>query len=474
MSRTAPASSSASLEKVCSTTARRLKRALSSCSKSRSKTMIAASDFSGRIASIRVIIEIQPAPVARCAPECCKTIARRLAFHPPESCGASKAAAMAISVTSGVILLDIHRAIKSIALHGTETGVTNRPAQFFFVRLVRTTRGGHHIFLDQNTAEIVAAEAQGHLSQLDAGGEPTRLHVLEIIEVNARNRQRLQVIDRRGFLLDEPPQRCPFALEHPRNEGGETAGFFLQLANALEMAHAMLEALAASEHHRSGGTHAQFVRGAMHGEPIFGGALQPADAETHFVVENFRAAAGNGVETRGAQPDDGFANRESADFGDTSDFRRRETVQMNRRKAILDGTEQILVPFDLQVGVETALHQHAGAAEVERLLDFCENRFLRENVAVGRLHRLVEIAERAVFRAEIRVVDVAIDLICDDAFGMQPLAHSVGGQPEPLQVGRGKHVHRLLVGNHFAASSPARTISRSRPSGAKPNSPAQR
>src|ERR1019366_9741621 len=105
-----------------------------------------------------------------------------------------------------------------------------------------------------------------------------------------------------------------------------STGFFLKLADAFEVAHTMFDALPASEHHGGGGAHPQLVRGAVHGDPVFGGTLQPADPETYFIVENFRAAAGDGVESRVLQPLDGIANRQAADFGDAADFRRREAM----------------------------------------------------------------------------------------------------------------------------------------------------
>src|ERR1022692_2901629 len=254
------------------------------------------------------------------------------------------------------LLLEEKRAIQRVALHGTEAGVANGLPQLFFVGLVGASGGGHYVLLDQDAAQIVTAIAQRHLSKLDAGRKPTGLHVIEIVEIDARDRQRLQIIRCGRFLLDEAPERRALTLEHPGNESGESTGFFLKLADALEVAHTMLDALAASEHHGGGSAHPQLVRGSVHRQPIFRGAFQATDAETHFVVENLRAAAGDGVETGFLQPRDGIANRQAANFGDASDFRRREAVQMNRWEATLDGAEQILIPLDLEIGVQPALH----------------------------------------------------------------------------------------------------------------------
>ena len=66
--------------------------------------------------------------------------------------------------------------------------------------------------------------------------------------------------------------------------------------------------------------------------------------------------------------------------------------------------------------MQAALHQNAGAAQVHGLLDLLENGFVREDVAFVVAHGPVEGAEAAIFGAEIRVVDVAIDDVADDAF----------------------------------------------------------
>ncbi len=89
------------------------------------------------------------------------------------------------------------------------------------------------------------------------------------------------------------------------------------------MIHALLEGFAAAEHHGGGGAHAERVRGAMHVDPILRAALQAADAMAHGVVQNFGAAAGDGIEAGIAQARDGVAQAEAADFGDVGDLRAR-------------------------------------------------------------------------------------------------------------------------------------------------------
>ena len=105
----------------------------------------------------------------------------------------------------------------------------------------------------------------------------------------------------------------------------------------------------------------------------------------HGIVQDFGAAAGDGIEAGIPQARDSVAQAEAADFGDVGDLRRGEAVQMNA-EALLDAAEEVFIPLDLQIGMQTALHEDAGAAEVEGFLDLLEDRFLRQNVALGVAH----------------------------------------------------------------------------------------
>ena len=71
------------------------------------------------------------------------------------------------------------------------------------------------------------------------------------------------------------------------------------------------------------------------------------------------------------------------------DFRRRKAMQVNL-KALLDATEQVLVPFDLQIRVQPALHQHARSAQIDGLPDFLEDGLLGQHVALGVAHGTVK------------------------------------------------------------------------------------
>src|ERR1700736_4110228 len=103
-------------------------------------------------------------------------------------------------------------------------------------------------------------------------------------------------------------------------------------------------------------------------------------------------------------------------------------------KTILDRAQEILVPFDTELGMEAALHEDAGTAQLDGLPDFVEDHFLRMHVALGVAHGTVKGAETAVLGAEIGVVDIAVDDVADNAVRVQPPAHGVRGHSDADKV----------------------------------------
>ena len=129
----------------------------------------------------------------------------------------------------------------------------------------------------------------------------------------------------------------------------------------------------------------------------------------HAVDEDLAAAARDRVEPGVAQARERVGDRQLRAARDVLDLRRRERVQVDR-VARLDRAEEILVVVDAEVGMVAALHEQAGAAERERLLDLLEDHRLRQQVALAPVAgAAVEGAEVAVGDADVRVVEVAVD-----------------------------------------------------------------
>ncbi len=224
------------------------------------------------------------------------------------------------------------------------------------------------------------------------------------------------------------------------------SGFFLELADALEMIDAVLQGFAAAEHHGGGGAQAEGMRGAVDFHPVVTGAFEAGDLAADFVVENFRAAAGDGLQARVLETLNGVADGEFADFGDADNFRSGETVQVNLRVMGFERAKKIFVVADLQIGVQAALEEDAGAAQFEHLFNFCVDGFEGEDVAVFGAERAIEGAEGTIFGAEIGVVNVAVDLIGDDAGIVFLEAELMSGHADADEVVGLEHIEGLVFG----------------------------
>src|SRR5438445_2071327 len=142
-------------------------------------------------------------------------------------------------------------------------------------------------------------------------------------------------------------------------------------------------------------------------------------------------------------------------------------MQVNLGKSLLDATQHLLVPVNFQIGMQAALHQHACAAKFDGFANLVVDRFEIEDVPLfsfGSLQWTIKRAERAVFGAEVRVINVAIDDVGDHALGMQIAAQGVGlhadadqiigaNQTDSLYFGEGHSATKLILPNGAPASN---------------------
>src|SRR5688572_27685971 len=75
------------------------------------------------------------------------------------------------------------RAVQGIALLGNETCVANHAAQFLFAGAMMGPGSRNHVFLDHDTAYVVASEAEPELACFQSLSDPGRLNVVEILQV---------------------------------------------------------------------------------------------------------------------------------------------------------------------------------------------------------------------------------------------------------------------------------------------------
>src|SRR5271167_1798650 len=339
--------------------------------------------------------------------------------------------------------------VQRVALGGTESCIADDAPQLLFGGAIADAGRAHHVLLDHYRADIVATETQAGLADLQALRHPARLNILKVAEEDARDRQRLKIFDCGSLVPAASTKRSVLRLKRPGDERGEAAGLFLQFVDALEVVDAMLVALADAEHHGRRGPHAEHVSGAMHVEPVIGQAFQARDLVAHFIVENFGAATGNGIESGIAQPPDRIFDAQAADLGDADDLRRREAVQVDLRKALLDAAQQGLIPLDLQIRMQPALQQDSCATQLHGFAYLLINSFEIKDIAFFRqlaFERAIEGAEGAVLSAEIGVIDIPVDDVGDHTLGMQLAAHRIGFHAETDQVVGAVHLERFRFG----------------------------
>ena len=110
---------------------------------------------------------------------------------------------------------------------------------------------------------------------------------------------------------------------------------------------------------------------------------------------------------------------------------------MNFGKTPLDATQHLLVPINLQVGMQSALHQHAGAAQFDGFTNLVVDGLEIENVSFFSTLPFewpIESAEGAILSAEIRVINIAVDDVRDHTFRMELAAYRIGFHADADEV----------------------------------------
>ena len=99
----------------------------------------------------------------------------------------------------------------------------------------------------------------------------------------------------------------------------------------------------------------------------------------------------------------------------------------------LHRAEQILVPLEREIRVVAALQQQLVPADGNRLVDLPEDLLEAEHVAFAVADWPVERAEVAARDADVRVVDVAVDDVGDDAIRMLAGADAVSERTQQMR-----------------------------------------
>src|SRR5437660_11145082 len=126
-------------------------------------------------------------------------------------------------------------------------------------------------------------------------------------------------------------------------------------------------------------------------------------------------------------------------------LRRRETVKLKPRVLRTKRAQKIFVPLNSKVRMQPALHQHARAAERNRLVNLRANLVDRAHVGVGRARPAIERAESTHDIADVRIVNVSIDDVGNYVIRMTSLPHFVGRGADASYV-VGLEQRRAIIG----------------------------
>ena len=121
---------------------------------------------------------------------------------------------------------------------------------------------------------------------------------------------------------------------------------------------------------------------------------------------------------------------------DVVNLGRRKTVKLKLWILRVQRSQQIFIPLDAEVGMQSALHEHASTAQRDGFVDLLADFFKRPDVSVRRAGSSVESTERANYIANVRVVDIAVDDVGDDVIGMSSLANFVCRHADPRDIMR--------------------------------------
>ncbi len=154
-----------------------------------------------------------------------------------------------------------------------------------------------------------------------------------------------------------------------------------------------------------------------------------------------------------------------ADAGEVGDLARRERLDVDVGRELLEAAHHLEVVVEGQVGMLAADDVDLGDAAGERLARLVEHLVDRERVGVGVAVVVAEGAEEAAVAADVGVVDVAVadevDVVADGA-----VAHEVGHRAEREQVGRARQ--------QVAASARRQALAAAPPCPRRAASPARR
>ena len=288
--------------------------------------------------------------------------------------------------------------------------------------------GLREALFEQDRADVVAAEAEAHLQDLEALGGPGALQVGDVVEVEAADGEGGEVLDC-GGLGDVGGDDCRAGLRGQWGEGGEASGLFLEGAEDFEVVDTIGEGFADAEDHGGLGWQAQLMGGAVDADPFRGGAFVGGGALADLVVE-----------------DDGVRRRWSRGR------RRWRRAMVSRRERFSEAESATISvaerPWSWTSG-KRCLMPRKRDSKWSRVTGWWVD---GRQVEAGGAH-VYGLAGAGVggFEVGVGAGEEAVDGVADDAFGVEGAAERVGLHADADEVVGGEAVEGLLAGDSHEA-----------------------
>ncbi len=162
--------------------------------------------------------------------------------------------------------------------------------------------------------------------------------------------------------------------------------------------------------------------------------LPARDLFPHAIDENLATAARQAPQARVLEASQHLNYRQFELLVEKVDLWRTETMNVDRGKVRADVAQQFLVPLHRQIRMQTTLHQDLVAAEFHGLAHLLQQDVAIQNVSLGVADLSIKGAEIADRGADVRIIDVAVDVVGAIRLGMQSLANGVRGAAEREEV----------------------------------------
>ena len=327
----------------------------------------------------------------------------------------------------------VEKVVKNVSLARDIAQFADRIADLVERQEVDRAGFGYDVFLEHQRTHVVGTKEEGQLTDLESLGDPTALNVRDVIEEQSRDGLGFQVLERAGRR--DVAHLGIFGLKCPADEGGKALGLVLKASESLEVLDTFCEGFGVSEHHRCRADATHFMPDSHDIEPIVGHHFAAGDCRADSVDEDFGSSPWNASESSLLEPCEYRFDREFVDFGKVVQFRGAKAVDIDVGESGFDIPEELLVPLEFEVGVQSTLHEDLVAAEIDGFLDLLEQFLSIQHVAFVAFRGSVKRAEVANRGADVGVVDIPIDIVGSVVLGVQAVGNRLCCLAKGAQVG---------------------------------------